>query len=163
MLKLYSITQRAAEPPGKGFFMKDFAKKVVVPACIYFACITVPFALLIYAIYGGSGSGGTLSALRTAMFFVFSLVFSTANALIRAERPALWIRVIIHALLTGVGFWLFMLLPAELEGSGVFTGLLVYFVIYAIVAAIVLSMRAQTKKRENKQSEYTAVFKKDSK
>lgn len=141
--------------------MNDFVKKVVVPACIYFACITVPFALLIYAIYGSAG--GTLSALRTAMFFVFSLVFSTANALARADKPALWMRVLIHALLTGVGFWLFMLMPAELEGSGTLTGMLIYLVVYAIVAAVILGMRAQTKKRENKQAEYTAVFKKDNK
>ena len=139
--------------------MKDFAKKVFAPACIYFACITVPFALLIYAIYGGAN--GMLSALRTAMFFVFSLVFSTANALVRAEKPALWLRVLIHALLTGVGFWLFMLLPADLEGSGALTGLFIYYAIYAVVAAVVLGMRAQNKKRENKQAEYRSVFNKD--
>ncbi len=141
--------------------MKDFAKKVVVPACIYFACITVPFSLLIYAIYGGSGSGGTLSALRTAMFFVFSLVFATANALVRGEKPALWLRVLIHAALTGVGFWLFMLLPADLEGSNILAGMFVYLVMYAVVAAVILGMRAQRKKRENKQAEYRSVFNKD--
>ena len=139
--------------------MKDFSQKVFAPACIYFTCITVPFALLIYAIYGGNS--GLLSALRTAMFFVFSLVFATANALVRAEKPALGVRVVIHAALTGVGFWLFMLLPADLEGSSVLAGMFVYYAIYAVVAAVVLGMRAQNKKRENKQAEYRSVFKKD--
>ena len=143
--------------------MKDFIQKIVVPACIYFAVITVPFALLVYAIYGGSVSGGTLSAIRTALFFVFSLVFATANALAKAERPSFGLRILIHAMLTGLGFWLFMLMPAQLEGSGTLTGILVYYVIYAVVLAVILVRRAQRKKLENKQSEYRELFKKDRK
>lgn len=140
--------------------MKDFIQKIVVPACIYFTIITVPFALLVFAIYGGGSFGGTLSALRTAMFFIFALVFSTANALVKSERITFGMRILIHALLTGVGFWLFILLPAQLGGSGTLTGMLIYLVVYAIVLVVVLAKRAQNKKLENRQSEYREMFKK---
>ena len=140
--------------------MKDFVQKIVVPACIYFSVITVPFALLVYAIYGGGGSVGTLSALRTAAFFAFALVFATANALVKSERIAFGLRVLIHAALTGLGFLLFMLLPAELESSGILSGLFVYYVIYGIVLAVILIKRSQTKRLENKQTEYREMFKK---
>jgi len=140
--------------------MKDFIQKIVVPACIYFTIITVPFALLVFAIYGGGSSEATLSALRTAMFFVFSLVFATANTLVKSERITFGLRILIHAMLTGVGFWLFILLPARLGGSGTLTGMLIYLVIYVIVLVVVLAKRAQSKKLKNRQSEYREMFKK---
>ena len=129
--------------------MKDFIQKIVVPACIYFSIITVPFALLVYAIYGGNGSDGTLSA----------LVFATANVLVKSDRIAFGLRVLSHALITGLGFLLFMLLPARLEGSGVLAGLFVYYVIYGVVLAVALIKRSQTKKLENRRSDYREMFK----
>lgn len=139
--------------------MKDFIQKIVVPACIYFSIITVPFALLVYAIYGGNGSDGTLSALRVSAFFAFALVFATANVLVKSDRIAFGLRVLSHALITGLGFLLFMLLPARLEGSGVLAGLFVYYVIYGVVLAVALIKRSQTKKLENRRSDYREMFK----
>lgn len=143
--------------------MKDFYTKVIAPACSLFAVITVPFALLVFAIYGSAEGGATLSALRTAMFFFFALTIALANALVKAPRPAFGLRVLIHAAITGLGFLLFMLLPAELDGSGNFMGMLIYYVVYAIILAIALILRAQNKKHQDQQAEYKSVFKKDSK
>ncbi|MBQ9080780.1 MAG: hypothetical protein IJY27_06885 [Clostridia bacterium] len=142
--------------------MKDFVKNIVIPACIYFTVLTVPFALLIYAIYGGSAeSGGTLSAFRTAMSFVFALVFAAANALVRADKPSRPVRIALHAIITGLGFWLFMLMPAELEGAGELMGMLIYYIVYAIILAVLSLNRAQARRRREKEEEYKSVFKKD--
>lgn len=138
--------------------MKDFINKIIVPACIYFTLFTVPFAFIMFTIYGKSG---IFSAYRIAASFGFMLALSCANALLKGTKLTLPLRVALHAVITGVGFWLFMLLPIDDGSINHLVGMLVYFVIYAVIMTVIGLNRAAAHRRADKEQEYKSVFKKD--
>lgn len=140
--------------------MKAFWDKILRPACVYFTLMTLLYAAGVYAIYGQSSNGGALSSLRVLLVLVFALILSTANSLFRIQKLNAALRLLAHAAVSGVGFWLCLVRPLDLEGSGELMGLLIYFVVYAAVALVVILHRSQTAKKNNRESEYTSVYKK---
>lgn len=138
--------------------MKDFTRKIIIPACVCFTVITFIYAAVNYAIYGGGADAGLISSGRTLLFFVFSLIFSTANALLRSDKPALSLRVVLHAVICGFGFWLCLIMPADIKGSTALMGMLIFFVIYAIIAAILLLNRAAARRKENSEEDYKPMI-----
>lgn len=140
--------------------MKALLDKILRPACIYFTFIIMLYAAGVYAIYGQSSNGGALSSLRVLLTLVFALMLSTANSLLRLNKLNPALRILAHAAISGLGFWLCLVRPLDLEGSGELMGLLLYFVVYAAVTLIILLHRTQTAKKLNRESEYTSVYKK---
>lgn len=138
--------------------MKNFTKRIIIWTSIYFTVLTFIFALINLLLYGGSENGGLLSSARTLFFFVFSLVFAASNELLRtpAHRS---LSVALHALLTGTGFYLFMILPAEIKGTPAFLGILLYYVIYAVIATAVLIVISRAEKKKNREKEYHSIVK----
>lgn len=153
--KRYGIQVRQK---GIAEIMKEFFRRVMLPACVYFTVLTFIYAAVIYALYGGSEDGGLLSSLRTLLFFVFSLLFASANGLLGVKKLPFGVRLLSHAVLTGFGFWLCLLMPAEIRGSATLIGMVIFYIIYAAVAALVMLIRSQTRKKENKEAQYTAVY-----
>lgn len=140
--------------------MKSFWNRILLPACGYFTLLTLLYAVGVYAIYSQSSNGGALSSLRVLLFFVFALILATANTLFRAERLNRALRIVLHGAVTALGFWLCLVKPMQLEGSGELMGLLIYFVLYAVVAVIVLLHRSNVAKKSNREADYTTVYKK---
>ena len=138
--------------------MKDFINKILVPACIYFTVFTVPFALIMFAIYG---TDGIFTAHRVAASFGFMLALAASNALLKGNKLTLPLRVALHAVITGMGFWLFMLLPLGSESVNPLIGMLIYYVIYAVIMAIIGLRSASAHRRADREQEYTSMFKKD--
>ena len=138
--------------------MKDFINKILVPACIYFTVFTVPFALIMFAIYG---TDGIFTAHRVAASFGFMLALAASNAILKGNKLTLPLRFALHAVITGVGFWLFMLLPLGSESINPLIGMLVYYVIYAVIMTIIGLRRASAHRRADREQEYTSMFKKD--
>ena len=138
--------------------MKDFINKILVPACIYFTVFTVPFALIMFAIYSKEG---IFSAYRIAASFGFMLALSMSNALLKANKLTLPLRVALHAIITGVGFWLFMLLPLDDGSINPLIGMLVYYVIYTVIMTIIGLRSASAHRRADREQEYSSMFKKD--
>ena len=138
--------------------MKDFINKILVPACIYFTVFTVPFALIMFAIYG---TDGIFTAHRVAASFGFMLALAASNALVKGNKLTLPLRVALHAVITGMGFWLFMLLPLGSESVNPLIGMLIYYVIYAVIMAIIGLRSASAHRRADREQEYTSMFKKD--
>lgn len=138
--------------------MKDFINKILVPACIYFTVFTVPFALIMFTIYG---KNGTFTAHRVAASFGFMLALAASNALLRGNKLVLPLRVALHAIITGAGFWLFMLLPIDDASVNPLIGMLIYYVIYAVIMAIIGLRGASAHRRADREQEYKSMFKKD--
>lgn len=140
--------------------MKAFWNKIARPACVYFTLMTLLYAAGNYAVYGNGADGGALSSLRVLLLAVFSLILSTANLLLANKKLSVVVRVPIHAAITGLGFLLCLVKPLALEGSGELIGMLIYFVVYAVTALIVALHRNNVAKKNDREAEYTSVFKK---
>lgn len=140
--------------------MKSFWNRILLPACGYFTLLTLIYAVGVYALYGKSSNGGALASLRVLLFFVFALILATANSLFRIERLNMALRTVLHGAVTALGFWLCLVKPLELEGSGELMGLLVYLALYAVVTVIVMLHRSNAAKKADREAEYTSVYKK---
>lgn len=138
--------------------MKDFANKILVPACIYFTLFTVPFALIMFTIYGNDG---TFTAHRVASSFGFMLVLSISNALLKSNKPSLPLRVALHAIITGVAFWVFMLIPLDDGSINPLIGVLIYYAVYAVIMAIIGLRTSGARRRAEREQDYKSMFKKD--
>lgn len=137
--------------------MKVFWNRIFMSACGYFTLLTLIYAVGVYAIYTQSGA---LSPLRVLLFFIFALIIATANSLFRMSWLNVALRIVAHAIVVGLGFWLCLVRPMELEGSGELMGLLLFLVVYAVIAVIVLLHRSNVAKKLNRESEYKSVYKK---
>ena len=137
--------------------MFNFIKRTFVSASIYFTAITSVYAAVIALMYGSTENGGLLSAWRTLMFFAFSLAFASSNGIFRRFGRRVF-AVLSHALLTGIAFYLFMILPAEIEDSTAFTGIILYYIVYTVAAVVIFSLQYRSSRKKDREKEYRPVF-----
>lgn len=112
--------------------MKKFCKTALVKSAIYFTIATIIFSLLV--LFGNSGAEQiALDPQRVLCIYPFCLIFGVANTLVVNKNIDGAVRWIVHAVLTVCGAFLFLILPAGLEGSsGNFMGFALILFIYGI-------------------------------
>lgn len=112
--------------------MKKFCKTALVKSAIYFTIATIIFSLLV--LFGNSGAEQiALDPQRVLCIYPFCLIFGIANTLVVNKYIDGAVRWIVHAVLTVCGAFLFLILPAGLEGSsGNFMGFALILFIYGI-------------------------------
>lgn len=112
--------------------MKKFCKSALVKSAIYFTIATIIFSLLV--LFGNSGAEQiALDPQRVLCIYPFCLIFGIANTLVVNKNIDGAVRWIVHAVLTVCGAFLFLILPAGLEGSsGNFMGFALILFIYGI-------------------------------
>jgi hypothetical protein len=112
--------------------MKKFCKTASVRSAIYFTVATLVFSLLV--LFGNSGAEQiALDPQRVLCIYPFCLIFGAANTLVGNKNIDGAIRWIVHAVLTVCGAFLFIILPAGLEGSsGNFMGFALILFIYVV-------------------------------
>ena len=112
--------------------MKKFCKTALVKSAIYFTIATIIFSLLV--LFGNSGAEQiALDPQRVLCIYPFCLIFGIANTLVVNKNIDGAVRWIVHAVLTVCGAFLFLILPAGLEGSsGNFMGFALILFIYVI-------------------------------
>lgn len=112
--------------------MKKFCKTALVKSAIYFTIATIIFSLLV--LFGNSGAEQiALDPQRVLCIYPFCLIFGIANTLVGNKNIDGSVRWIVHAVLTVCGAFLFLILPAGLEGSsGNFMGFALILFIYGI-------------------------------
>lgn len=112
--------------------MKKFCKAAMVKSAIYFTIATIIFSLLV--LFGNSGAEQiALDPQRVLCIYPFCLIFGIANTLVVNKNIDGAVRWIVHAVLTVCGAFLFLILPAGLEGSsGNFMGFALILFIYGI-------------------------------
>lgn len=112
--------------------MKKICKTALVKSAIYFTIATIIFSLLV--LFGNSGAEQiALDPQRVLCIYPFCLIFGIANTLVVNKNIDGAVRWIVHAVLTVCGAFLFLILPAGLEGSsGNFMGFALILFIYGI-------------------------------
>jgi hypothetical protein len=136
--------------------MKEFIRKTLIRAAVYFTVLTAGFALVILLVYSDSSGGANLSALRTFLFLPFSLCFAAANTVVRGDRPGPAGRWAIHCLLSVVSGYLCLILPAtaDRDGSEKLIGFIVFLVCYLIAAATVIIAGKRVRDARDKEEYY---------
>lgn len=140
--------------------MNDRLKRTVVSACVYYTAITFIYAFIIFVRYSDTTERGLISSPRMVMFLAFSIVLAASNGLLGRSTPSRAIRIPAHAAIIGAGFYLFILLPARLQPSGVLVGMTLYIIIYTAAAAIVSALAGRREKKNNRDKEYSPIIKK---
>ena len=112
--------------------MKKFCKTASVQSAIYFTIATIIFSLLV--LFGNSGAEQiALDPQRVLCIYPFCLILGVANTLVVNKNIDGAVRWIVHAVLTVCGAFIFLILPAGLEGSsGNFMGFALILFIYVI-------------------------------
>jgi hypothetical protein len=143
-------------------FLK-WAGKRLVRACIYFT-VTQFFITAMFQTMAKDGSRGQFLLFDIeVVLFGFSLIMALAQDIFGINRLSFPIRLLIHFLVTMAAlFGLFSIITGQLTN----VTRLIYLlsgaaVIYAVGAAVVLTVRAVKNKRTSDDKEYTPMFKKE--
>ena len=133
--------------------MKKFLKTASTRSAIYFTIATVIFSLLV--LFGNSGAESiSLDPKRVICIYPFSLLFAAANTLVTNKNLDGALRWILHATLTVCGAFLFLILPAGLEGSsGNFMGfaLILFIYVVGVLMYALINKRVKTAIAEDRQ------------
>jgi hypothetical protein len=94
------------------------------------------------------------------LFFLASLLFSLANGIFRINKLHGAVKLLLHYLLSTFAFCACMLLPLSLDSTSTLVGIILFSVIYFIIAALIAFFRARYKRRVDENSEYKSQFSK---
>lgn len=94
------------------------------------------------------------------MVLVFSLMVNLAGLFLRIERLNLAVRVILHYITTAVVFYFVFLLWGGFGNAGnlIIGVMLIFTVIYAVTAAIIIAIKKPWRKKEQKATEYKSML-----
>ena len=140
---------------------KEFFKRIMLSACVYYTITTFLLIFLFWLITGNITRA--MHPVALMMVFPFSVVFAFANRVFRSPRLARWQRVLTHWALTMLGMFLFLFLPNKAEGQragGAFILLLVLTLLYAVIVGLILFFEARVKHIAREEEVYTGVYKK---
>ena len=138
--------------------IKQTIRKILTDACVLFSFITAIYALIVALVYVNQEQV-LIEAGRVVLFFVFSLLVSTANVIYRQKSMSGAVRLLLHFLICTLAFYLCFLLPLSMPGSSVLVGLILfvlcYFLIMGVLAFFISRFRKNRDAHEEYQSQYT--------
>lgn len=112
--------------------MKQFTKNVIFKASVYYTVIVILFSVVMLLTFAGEDSI-SLDPFRTICILPFCICFAIANTTLKYKNIEAVTRWILHCILTILGAFIFLILPAELpESSGNFMGFILILVSYVI-------------------------------
>ncbi len=138
---------------------KQLIKKIITNACILFTVIIAIYSIIVAIIYVDDKEV-LISASRTLLFFVASVLISTANAIFSLPKINTVLRFAIHYIISAFAFASCFLLPIAPIASTTFTVMALFTVVYIIGATIFAFFRARYKKKNAEISDYKSKFQK---
>ena len=139
--------------------IKKLIKKALNLSCIYFTIITACY-ILILQLANISDGDAAVEATRVLLYFLASVLISVAHTIYSIKKLHMAARVIIHYLICVFAFYTCFLLPVNMRASFMFTGTVIFTVVYAIAMGIVALFRARLKKNRELSAEYQSQFSK---
>ncbi len=134
--------------------MKKHMKPLAVRTCVFFTLTATVYSALILILYASSPSGANISAQRLFLLLPFSFCLGAAEEIRRTSIPQGG-RLFLHALLSILGTFLFLVLPAtyDRDGQEKLTGFILTLVVYAAVAGIraIISHRVSKLKSDSEK------------
>lgn len=139
--------------------VKKLIKETLNSTCIFFTIITALYMLIMLIINVSDGSA-QIEAERVLLFFVFSLLLSIANALVKAKAIHIALRYLIHYLICAIGFWLCFCLPNKMDASKTLVGIVLFSILYAIIMTLrgIFSRRFKKIKQKESNEKYEKQF-----
>lgn len=140
-------------------------KKTFSTACVIFTCLVALYSLVNLALYGeNTDSYLALSSLRVFLFFPFSLLLAFGSHILNAKRLDIWLRVILHYILTITGAYLFLILPmGEMKATATMMGLFLFTVLYIVSSLVIGLVGRSLRGRKNDEKDYTPVYRAEDK
>ena len=139
--------------------IQKLIKKALNLSCIYFTIITTCY-ILILQLANISDGDAAVEATRVLLYFLASVLISVAHTIYSIKKLHMAARVIIHYLICVFAFYTCFLLPVNMRASFMFTGTVIFTVVYAIAMGIVALFRARLKKNRELSAEYQSQFSK---
>ena len=139
--------------------IKKYLSRLLTETCCCFSAIILVYTAVV-AMVNTDANEILLSGMRVFFFFIFSLLFSFANLVYGIKSISAPVRLLIHYLLTIFACYLCLILPAALKPSGVIVGIVLFSVIYFILAGILALIFSARKKQLEKKEVYVKKFSK---
>ena len=133
--------------------VKGFFKKWLNHACVYFSVFMLTYIILA-AIVNVGDDKLMLDAGRTVLFFLFAFLLSAANTIFKLESISGGLRLLIHYVLTTLGFYFCFIMTLNMRTASVFIGLVLFTVVYFIIFGIVALFRSRYKKNTERSERY---------
>ena len=148
-----------------GYLMKHLLqplRRICMHTCCTYTILSL-FLFLIGSSFPQFGNMIEVSDLLTIFFF--SLLLSCANLILRYERMHIFLRVLLHYLVSAATFFVIFLLIAK-KASGttaIFSDMILFTFLYAIVIGVYLylyfSLRAGAPKKDADSSRQEKLYK----
>jgi hypothetical protein len=138
-------------------------KNTLNAACRLFTAMVVVYSLLILLIYSADPESSlALSAARIFLFFPFALAVCAATRIFDVKAMDTWLKTSLHFIVTMLATFLCLILPigGDLTSTAMLVGMFLFCVIYAAVFAVLALCRARDTRKNNREQEYTPVYRK---
>ncbi len=139
--------------------IKKLIKKALASSCIYFTVITALY-MLILQIANIGDDAAAVEAHRVLLFFIASVLFALAGVLLGAKKLHLALRIVLHYAICVFAFYTCFILPTNMQASFVMTGIVLFTLLYVIVALIAAAFISKLRKNRESSTEYNKQFKK---
>ena len=137
--------------------LRKLFKKLLNSACIIFTVITAAY-MLILQIINITDSDAGIEASRVLLFFIFSLLLSTANVILSTNKIHAALRYIIHYVISIFGFWTCFCLPNKMNFSRTLVGIVIFSIAYIIVMSVIGIFSRRFKKAQKPERKYEKQF-----
>ncbi len=160
-LCIYDILNGYTTERKKLFVMdiKKLIKKALTASCVYFTVITAVYMLILQFI-NVSEDSAAVEAYRVLLFFIFSLLFATANAIRSIKQINASFRWVCHYLICAFAFYACFMLPVKMRPSSILTGLAIFTAVYLAVVGIRALFNSRFKSKNEQVEAYQSQFKK---
>ncbi|MBE6638088.1 MAG: DUF3021 family protein [Ruminococcaceae bacterium] len=134
---------------------KSIYRKIVLPACLLHTVITFVFMM-----------GSELDAIKldkAGLIFLFSLMVALSNLLFSLKNMQILLRTTLHFICTSVSFVVIMLYGSgsmKSNSSGSLMILMVYIVLYLLIAPLPVYFIHKKEKKNEEATEYQSIYKK---
>lgn len=139
--------------------LKQFFKKLLVNASVYFTLITAAYALLTMVVHVGE-ERVLLSAAQMLYNFLFALLAATAWNLYRMPRLSGALRLLLHYGILVLAFYVCFLFPASMRSAQIIIGVVLFTVVYALLMLAATAFASRFRANVQKEAPYQPQFKK---
>ena len=139
--------------------IRTFLKKTIISACVYFSIITALYSLITLLTHLDE-IPVLINAGNVCLFFIFSLLLSFANRVLSLSNLGGGLKLFLHYIICLFAYYTCFMLPISPNASGMLIGLVLFTVIYFIIAGFIALFSSRLKKNTEKSKAYTNQFKK---
>jgi len=137
--------------------IRKLIQKALNLSCVYFTVITACY-IFIHWLMNISEDEPAVESLRVLLYFFASVLFAVAHTIYSIDKINSAVRVMIHYLIYLFTFYTCFLLPVNMRPDFMFTGTIIFTIIYSIVMGIIALFRAKLKKNREVSAEYQRQF-----